>query len=126
MSHELEYPELVVEPDYYWDDTISISNFNYFNVPSIPQWAYSEYDGLYYEGVQYSWDEVDYRLTIDYNSVPEPADAGLLVSIALGGFILYKIFMKKGTTQMKCSICKTKDSIISFIKSIYNKLTGGK
>mgnify|MGYP003130557340 CR=1 FL=1 len=90
MSHELQYPELS-ETDYSWGDSISInSNFNYFYVPSIPEWAYSEFDGLLYEGVQYNWEEVDYRLSVDYNSVPEPAFVGLFMGLCLLTLTLIK------------------------------------
>ncbi len=121
MSHELQY--LDNDSDYDWGESISLSDYNYFYVPSIPEWAYGEFDGLLYEGIQYNWDEVDYRLSIEYNSVPEPASAGGIIGIAVLIFVLYKIFMKKGTTQMKCVLCKTKDRIISFIKKLYNKIT---
>lgn len=92
MSHELQYPELAVQPEIDWGDSITASNFNYFFVPSIPKWAYSEYDGLYYEGVQYNWDEVDYRLTVDYNSVPEPSSTGLFIGLVAITLLIYKKF----------------------------------
>ncbi len=95
MSHELQYPELS-ETDYSWGDSISInSNFNYFYVPSIPDWAYSEFDGLLYEGTQYNWKEVDYRLSVDYNSVPEPADAGFIGAVLVGIFVAFCYFKNK-------------------------------
>ena len=61
---------------------------------SIPEWAYSEFDGLLYEGVQYNWDEVDYRLSVDYNSVPEPASASVIIGIIALACIAYKQFKK--------------------------------
>ena len=90
MSHELQY--LDNDSDYGWGDSISMSstNLNYFYVPSIPEWAYSEYDGLLYEGVQYNWNEVDYRLSVDYNSVPEPAFVGLFMGLCLLTLTLIK------------------------------------
>lgn len=93
MSHELQFPELVVEPEYDWE-TISITttNLNYFYVPSIPEWAYSEYDGLLYEGVQYNWDEVSYRLSVDVPAVPEPADAGLVGGVLVAIFVAFTYF----------------------------------
>ena len=95
MSHEITTrPLLITEPDYDWGDTISLSNYNYFYVPSIPEWAYSEFDGLLYEGVQYNWDEVDYRLSVDYTAIPEPASAGVIISIIALVCIAYKQFKK--------------------------------
>ena len=92
MTYELEYPELVIEPEYDWGDSITIidSNLNYFYVPSIPQWAYSEYDGLLYEGVEYNWSEVDYRLSVEYDVIPESSTVGLLMGLALLTLILFK------------------------------------
>ena len=91
MSHEITTrPLLITEPDYDWGDSISLSNYNYFFVPSIPEWAYSEFDGLLYEGVQYNWDEVDYRLSVEYNSVPEPASVGVIMGLALICIVLFK------------------------------------
>ena len=97
MSHELEYPELIIEPEYDWDMQSITASGIYFNVPSIPQWAYSEYDGLYYEGVEYKWDEVEYRLSVDYNSIPEPSVFGLI----LGSFIALCVIMRKLSTSNK-------------------------
>jgi hypothetical protein len=92
MSHEFSELDINLDSDYGWGESITSTNFNYFFVPSIPEWAYSEYDGLYYEGVQYNWDEVDYRLTVDYNSVPEPSSAGLFIGLVATTLLLYKKF----------------------------------
>ena len=70
MSHELQY--LDNDEDYDWGQSITSTNNKYFYIPSIPEWAYSEFDGLLYEGIEYNWNEVDYRLSIDYSPVPEP------------------------------------------------------
>jgi len=90
MSHELQYPELVIEPEYDWGDSITSTSYNYFFVPSIPEWAYSEFDGLIYEGKEYNWNEVEYRLSVEYNSVPEPAFVGLFMGLCLLGLTLIK------------------------------------
>jgi hypothetical protein len=88
MSHELlDYD---YDSDYGWGESISFSNYNYFFVPSIPDWAYSEYDGLIYEGKEYNWNEVEYRLSVDYNSVPEPAFVGLFMGLCLLTLTLVK------------------------------------
>ena len=93
MSHEATTrPLLIVEPEYDWGDTISstTNDYKYFYVPSIPEWAYEEFDGLLYEGNQYNWDEVDYRLTVDYNGVPEPGFIGLAMGLCLLALVLFK------------------------------------
>ena len=113
MSHELQY--LNDNSDYDWGQSITLSDYNYFYVPSIPEWAYSEFDGLLYEGTQYNWEEVDYRLSVDYNIVPEPAEVGLFMGLVFAGFILYKILEGKGI--------KVKDTVCAAIKKIYNKIT---
>jgi hypothetical protein len=88
MSHELQY--LDNDSDYGWGDSITSTNYNYFFVPSIPEWAYSEYDGLIYEGKEYNWNEVEYRLSVDYNSVPEPSAIGVIMGLALLTLVLFK------------------------------------
>jgi hypothetical protein len=91
MSHEATTRPLATEDsDYGWGDSITSTNYNYFYVPSIPEWAYSEFDGLLYEGTQYNWKEVDYRLSVDYNSVPEPAFVGLFMGLCLLTLTLIK------------------------------------
>ena len=92
MSHELQY--LDADSDYNWGESISLSDYNYFYVPSIPEWAYSEFDGLLYEGVQYNWNEVDYRLSVEYPAVPEPASASVIIGIIALACIAYKQFKK--------------------------------
>tara|TARA_R100001163_G_scaffold64667_1_gene59458 strand:+ start:488 stop:775 length:288 start_codon:yes stop_codon:yes gene_type:complete len=93
MSHELEYPqivELITEPE--WDQSISInSDLNYFYVPALPEWARFEYDGLLYEGTQYNWDEVDFRLSADL-SVPEPSTYALIAGFAV---LIYTIIKRR-------------------------------
>jgi hypothetical protein len=91
MSHEATTRPLpIIEPEYNWGDSITSTDYNYFYVPSIPEWAYSEFDGLLYEGVQYNWKEVDYRLSVEYNSVPEPAFVGLFMGLCLLTLTLIK------------------------------------
>ena len=117
MSHEATTrPLAIVDPNYDWNNAISITySGNYFNVPSIPEWAYSEFEGLYYEGVEYSWKEVDYRLSVDYNSIPEPSDVGAFMGLVFAGFVIYKILEGKGIN--------VKDTVCGAIKKIYNKIT---
>ena len=91
-------PLLIIEP-MFEEQIISInSNLNYFYVPSLPEWARHEYDGLLYEGTQYNWDEVNYRLSVEYiPAIPEPASACLFMSLLAGIFIVVHYFIKKKT-----------------------------
>jgi len=90
MSHEATTRPLAIEEsDYDWGDSITSTNYKYFYVPSIPEWAYSEFDGLLYEGTQYNWNEVDYRLSVDYNSVPEPSFVGFVMGLLLLSLVLF-------------------------------------
>ena len=91
MSHEATTrPLAITNSDYDWGDNFASNDYNYFYVPSIPEWAYSEFDGLLYEGVQYNWNEVDYRLSVEYNSVPEPSFIGLFMGLCLLTLTLIK------------------------------------
>jgi len=127
MSHEIEYPLFpIVEPEYpllpieqpIWIEepiSIIISDTPFFYIPDMPEFIREDFKGLEFEGVQYSWNEFDYRLSIDYNSVPEPAEVGLFMGLVFAGFILYKILEGKGI--------KVKDTVCAAIKKIYNKIT---
>ena len=115
MSHQFSELDINNDSDYSWGESITLSDYNYFYVPSIPDWAYSEFDGLLYEGTQYNWAEVDYRLSVEYSGVPEPADVGLFMGLVFAGFIVYKILEGKGIN--------VKDTVLGGIKSIYNKIT---
>ena len=91
MSYEATTRPLpIIDPEYNWGDSITSTNYKYFYVPSIPEWAYSEFDGLLYEGVQYNWKEVDYRLSVEYPSVPEPSCVGLFMGLCLLAVALFK------------------------------------
>ena len=47
MSHEATTrPLAITNSDYDWGDNFASNDYNYFYVPSIPEWAYSEFDGL--------------------------------------------------------------------------------
>lgn len=86
MSHESDYPQIVINPEWKWD-------WYYF----IPYLDRNEWDGIEYQEVRYSWDELDYRFGVDYNgpAVPEPADAGFITSIALAIFVVFCHFKNK-------------------------------
>jgi hypothetical protein len=90
MSHEFSELDINNDTDYGWGDSITSTSYKYFYVPSIPEWAYSEFDGLLYEGKEYNWNEVEYRLSVDYNSVPEPSFIGLFMGLSLLALIAFK------------------------------------
>jgi len=110
MSHELDYPLFpIIEPEYPLlpieqpieqpierpigiEEPISIigSNNPFFYVPDMPEFIREDFKGLEFEGVQYSWKEFDYRLSVDYNSVPEPAFVGLFMGLCLLTLTLIK------------------------------------
>ena len=91
MSYEATTRPLpIIDPEYNWGDSITSTNYKYFYVPSIPEWAYSEFDGLLYEGKQYNWSEVDYRLSVEYKGVPEPSIIGMLMGLCVLGLVFFK------------------------------------
>jgi len=53
----------------------------------LPEWARPEYDGLVYEGVEYSWAEVDYRLSAQ---IPEPSFIGAVMGLCILAVVLIK------------------------------------
>lgn len=71
MSHEYEEQEVL------W----------YYNIPDLNR---GSWDGIRYESVRYDWDELDYRFSVDYNIVPEPAFIGLIMGLCLLSVALFK------------------------------------
>ena len=59
----------------------------YYNIPNLSR---ESWDGIKYESVRYDWDELDYRFSVEYNSVPEFGFTSLLMGLAIFGIILYK------------------------------------
>ena len=93
------------QPERYETITFTnVPNFYEFNesygflyVPSIPKYAYEEFKGLSYNGTQYTWDEVDYRLSIEYiPAIPEPSSAAIFLGIiALCMISINKLIRRK-------------------------------
>ncbi len=78
MSHETDFPQIIIEPEWDW----------YYFIPYLDR---SEWDGVEYEEVQYGWDELDYRFGVEYNpTVPEPSTYGLLLGFVMLLFVLIK------------------------------------
>jgi hypothetical protein len=87
MSHEYEQPITYIETDYDYDSDFDI-NYEYDTVNGfvyiepIPDFFTQNFQGLYYDGVSYSWDEIEYRMGVEYTpSVPEPSTSGVIISI---------------------------------------------
>jgi len=64
----------------------------YYNIPNLSR---ESWDGIKYESVRYGWDELDYRFSVEYNSVPEPADAGFVGGILAAIFVAFCYFKNK-------------------------------
>ena len=83
MSHEYEQSITFAETDYGYDYSYDNEN-GFLYIAPIPEFFTKEFKGLYYEGVSYSWDEIDYRMGVEYNpSVPEPSFYGLVLGFLL-------------------------------------------
>jgi hypothetical protein len=96
MSHESQTKDLpitYIETDYDYDSDFGI-NYGYDTVNGflyiepIPDFFTQEFQGLYYDGVSYSWDEIEYRMGVDYPTIPEPADAGFASAVIVAFFVL--------------------------------------
>ena len=59
----------------------------YYNIPDLSR---ESWDGIKYESVRYGWDELDYRFSVEYNSVPEPSFIGLLMGLCVLGLVFFK------------------------------------
>jgi hypothetical protein len=85
MSHQYEdrdYPITYIETDYdyYFDYSYDAEN-GFLYVPSIPEFFTKEFKGLSYEGVSYTWDEIEYRMGVDYPQVPEFSGIGVIMGL---------------------------------------------
>ena len=86
MSHENQKPITYIETDYDYD---TVNGFLY--IPNIPEFFTQELDGLYYDGVSYSWDEIEYRMGVDYSpAIPEPSSVGAVMGIIFLTFVAVK------------------------------------
>jgi hypothetical protein len=52
----------------------------YYNIPELNR---ESWDGIKYESIRYGWDELDYRFSVEYPSVPEPSFIGLFMGLCL-------------------------------------------
>ena len=101
MSHEYQTrPIVYIETDYDYDSDFDIVyDYNTVNgflyIEPIPDFFTQEFQGLYYDGVSYSWDEIEFRMGVEYTpSVPEPSSVGLVMGTIFTAFILIKKLTK--------------------------------
>jgi hypothetical protein len=79
MSHE-----------YYIEPSITQTTIDFFYIPDEPSYLRQSFSGLTFEGREYTWDEFDYRLGVEYPGIPEPATTGLLLSFAVALYLMIK------------------------------------
>jgi hypothetical protein len=100
MSHENQQPITYIETDYDYDsdfdiiyDYDTVNGFVY--IEPIPDFFTQNFQGLYYEGVSYSWNEIEYRMGVEYTpSVPEPSSVGAVMGIIFTAFVVFKKLKK--------------------------------
>ena len=97
MSHESQTRDLpitYIETDYDYDSNYSYDKENgFFYIEPMPEFIRQEFEGLHYKGVDYSWEEINYRMGLEYSpSVPEPS----LISLTFGIIALGYVFLRKG------------------------------
>ena len=59
----------------------------YYTIPNLSR---ESWDGIKYESVRYGWDELDYRFSVEYPSVPEPSFVGLFMGLCLLALVIFK------------------------------------
>lgn len=100
MSHENQQPITYIETDYDYDSDFNISyEYDTVNgflyIEPIPDFFTQEFQGLYYDGVSYSWDEIEYRMGVEYApAIPEPCSVGVVMGTIFTAFILIKKLTK--------------------------------
>ena len=99
MSHESQTRDLpitYIETDYDYDSNYSYDSENgFFYIEPIPDFIRQEFEGLHYKGVDYSWDEINYRMQVEYTpSVPEPSISATVFGVILLVMIAFRAFKK--------------------------------
>jgi hypothetical protein len=99
MINEYENKDLTItyiETDYDYDSNYSFDKENgFFYIEPIPEFIRQEFEGLHYKGVDYSWDEINYRMGVEYSpSVPEPSSVGVVMGTIFLGFVIFNKLIK--------------------------------
>ena len=100
MSHENQQPITYIETDYDYDsdfdivyDYDTVNGFVY--IEPIPEFFTQNFQGLYYDGVSYTWDEIEYRMGVEYApAIPEPSSVGAVMGIIFTTFVVFKKLTK--------------------------------
>lgn len=78
------------------------TSISFINVNDDWQWYYyiplldrQEWDGIEYDSIQYSWQELDYRFDAPYPSVPESSTIGLTISLIVFTYVAFKNYLNK-------------------------------
>lgn len=64
----------------------------YYYIPLLDR---QEWDGIEYDSIEYSWQELDYRFDAPYPAVPEPASSALIMGIFILAFFFAFLWTKK-------------------------------
>ena len=101
MSHEYQTrPITYIETDYDYDSDFDVSyGYDTVNgfvyIEPIPDFFTQNFQGLYYDGVSYSWDEIEYRMGVEYTpSVPEPSLTGTVFGLIVLAIVAFRAFTK--------------------------------
>jgi hypothetical protein len=84
MSHEITTRPLPIVNPY-------PEEFYYY----IPLLDRQEWDGIEYDSIEYSWQELDYRFDAPYPSVPESSTIGLTIGLILFTYVAFKNYLNK-------------------------------
>ncbi len=64
----------------------------YYYIPLLDR---QEWDGIEYNSIEYSWQELDYRFDSPYPSVPESSTMGLTISLIVFTYVAFKNYLNK-------------------------------
>jgi len=88
------YPVPEIEPFFEWEYGFQ-DTYPFFFVPELPSFIEQDFKGISYAEKNYTWEEIDYRMNVDYPTVPEPADAGFFMAIVVGALVAFCYFKSK-------------------------------
>jgi hypothetical protein len=63
----------------------------YYYIPLLDR---NEWDGIEYDSIEYSWNELDYRFDTPYPSIPESSTMGLTIGLITLMCVAFKKLVK--------------------------------